>query len=340
MTHREKCIGTLLGCAFGDALGSNLEFKTAEEIASTYGTVTRYVSGRRPLGMFTDDTEAAIAVAWSLAVNKRLHIEAVNRAYLKFWKEEPRRDYGPNVENIYRILDSGMHPVNTARLVYPEGSYGNGALLRVIPVGLAFRNASENIFRIAVNETIVSTHDNKVSKEFAYAYAKLIGSLSSEYEYGYTLEKLNLLLSKIYHNMSSSSEVFREIIVTIQNPATTLPDILKEFCKPNEYGKYFQIDVVSAFATALFCFARNLRNSMGAVCQAVNGGGDADSVGALTGALCGSLCGINTGLDDGEDTYWPYCWFSELENAPGVGRDFIIRVAEELATLDLKEVNY
>ena len=49
----------------------------------------------------------------------------------------------------------------------------------------------------------------------------------------------------------------------------------------------------------------------------------------MTGALCGALHGA---------AWIPKRWSDNLENAPGVGRDFIIETAKQLAKLDLRTV--
>jgi ADP-ribosylglycohydrolase len=62
-----------------------------------------------------------------------------------------------------------------------------------------------------------------------------------------------------------------------------------------------------------------------AIVQAVNLGGDADTIGAMTGALVGALHGHQ---------WVPSRWFEQLENEEN-GRDEIIAVAGRLAEISL-----
>ena len=56
-------------------------------------------------------------------------------------------------------------------------------------------------------------------------------------------------------------------------------------------------------------------------------GGDADTIGAIVGALLGALHG----------TSWiPKRWFDNIENDHFYGRDGLIKIAKDLALLDLK----
>src|SRR5689334_710613 len=65
--QEDRCIGSLLGCAAGDILGANLEFRSREEIRREHGRVENFLdSAARPRGMFTDDTEMTLALAVSL----------------------------------------------------------------------------------------------------------------------------------------------------------------------------------------------------------------------------------------------------------------------------------
>lgn len=66
MELRERVEGALLGFAVGDALGCTTEFLTAEDIAAAFGEVRDIVGGGAydwELGEVTDDTDLMLAVA-------------------------------------------------------------------------------------------------------------------------------------------------------------------------------------------------------------------------------------------------------------------------------------
>jgi ADP-ribosyl-[dinitrogen reductase] hydrolase len=61
--NNDQAEGVLLGLASGDALGRPVEFKSAVEIRSRYGTLDEMVghgTWGQPAGMITDDTEQAL----------------------------------------------------------------------------------------------------------------------------------------------------------------------------------------------------------------------------------------------------------------------------------------
>jgi ADP-ribosylglycohydrolase len=113
--------------------------------------------------------------------------------------------------------------------------------------------------------------------------------------------------------------------------AQNWPDkkLLSSVCTPNEYGQQFQIHAAEAVACALWAFASSPHEPEECIIRAVCLGGDADTVGTMTGALVGALNG---------KTWMPRRWFDQMENDPGVGRDYLVSVARQLAKLDLRSV--
>ncbi len=103
--------------------------------------------------------------------------------------------------------------------------------------------------------------------------------------------------------------------------------LLSAVCSPNEYGEQFQIHAAEAVCCALWAFIRHYREPERCIVQAVALGGDTDTVAAMAGALAGALHGT---------TWIPQLWYDNMENDPGIGRDYIIRTARELARLDLR----
>lgn len=64
------------------------------------------------------------------------------------------------------------------------------------------------------------------------------------------------------------------------------------------------------------------------VMEAVSFGGDTDTLAAITGALCGALHGCS---------WIPKRWYDNIENGER-GRDYAVKLARNLAKLDLSEV--
>jgi hypothetical protein len=106
-------------------------------------------------------------------------------------------------------------------------------------------------------------------------------------------------------------------------------ELLSAVCTPNEYGQQFQIHAAEAVACALWAFASSPHEPEECLIRAVCLGGDTDTIGTMAGALAGALHG---------SSWMPCRWFDQMENAPGVGRDYLVGVARQLARLDLCSV--
>src|SRR5262249_23827953 len=116
--------GCLLGQLAGDALGSMVEFKTAEEIERDYPHGLRELTGGGTWGTIagqpTDDSEMALVLARMLAKQGRYQGEAAREAYI-FWLNSSPFDCG-------RTVYTGLR----GRPDY--NSQANGAMMRISPL--------------------------------------------------------------------------------------------------------------------------------------------------------------------------------------------------------------
>lgn len=176
--HLTRCIGSLLGTAVGDILGANVEFFSRAEIRQEHGLMADFLdSPARPKGVFTDDTEMTIALAASLVSCKAIDGHHCATAYARAFVAQPRRGYGPSVSQILDLLARGADFRTTGRAVFSQGSYANGGAMRIAPVGLAFRHASEDILYRAVEVALLCTHVHPEAVDGAFIQANAISEL-------------------------------------------------------------------------------------------------------------------------------------------------------------------
>jgi poly(ADP-ribose) glycohydrolase ARH3 len=324
--HEDRCIGCLLGCAAGDILGANLEFQSRQEIQERHGRIADFLhSDARPLGVFTDDTEMTLALAVSLVERGALDPGHCARTYARFFAAEPRRGYGPAVSKVLTLLGSGHDYRETGRAVYPGGSYANGGAMRIAPVGLAFRNAGDALLREAVRSALLCSHVHPDAVDGAFIQARAVARLArmgatADLEIGPFLTELR--------SKAESLAVQEKLSLVVQASSQGWSDerLLAAVCTPNEYGEQFQIHAAEAVACALWAFACSPHDPEEVIIRAAGLGGDTDTVAAMAGALAGALHG---------SPWMPRRWFDPMENQPGIGRDYLIEVARQLARLDL-----
>ncbi len=118
--------GCLMGQLCGDALGSQVEFMTAEEIAALPAAHTTELLGGGPHGIIpgqpTDDSEMALLLARTLVDAPRYDAEAAWKAYESWLLSRPF-DLG-------RTITEALTGTPNAE------SQANGALMRIAPVGI------------------------------------------------------------------------------------------------------------------------------------------------------------------------------------------------------------
>lgn len=324
--HEDRCIGALLGCACGDILGANVEFRSRQEIIMEQGRLRDFMSGpRHPLGVFTDDTEMTLAVAVNLNHRGGIWAKSCADSYATFYGSHPRRAYGPSTTKIMEALLYGADYLKTGKSVIPDGSFANGGAMRIAPIGLAYRNASRETLYKAVRLALLPTHVHPEGIDGAFIQALAVAQLCKwDLREGF-ITKENLLYVLLE---AVRTERMRKRLLSVGQALKEHwhdSKFLSETCEPNEYGDTFQIHAADAVASCLWAFLNNVNRPEQAIIHAVSLGGDTDTIGAMTGALAGSLHGAS---------FLPSRWLEAMENEPGIGRDFIIDTAKRLAQLN------
>jgi ADP-ribosyl-[dinitrogen reductase] hydrolase len=278
---RERYRGALLGLAVGDALGTALEFKAP----GTLKPITDMV-GRGPFslerGQWTDDTSMALCLAESLIEKRAFGPKDQMDRYCRWWNDGYLSSTGT-------CFDIGI-TVKTALAHYQRNgepfagstdkfTAGNGSLMRLAPVPLAFRRDVELAIDNA-GESSRTTHAAPTTIDACRYFAGLLlGALEGR-------SKEELLSSFFYpapdgqywnrHPLSSE-------IAEIANGS------FKEKQPPVIFGSGF---VVRSLEAALRAFYRSDSFRDGAL-RAVNLGNDADTTGAIYGQLAGAFYGVN-----------------------------------------------
>jgi poly(ADP-ribose) glycohydrolase ARH3 len=138
-TIEDRFVGSLLGLAVGDALGSQFEGMSSEYMAQRYRNADALMKNP-PQGVlwYTDDTQMAIGVAETLRRHGRIDERDLCRRFSANY--DPNRGYGGGARVVIAAMRHGHDHRWLAENYFPGGSFGNGAAMRVAPVGLLFRD--------------------------------------------------------------------------------------------------------------------------------------------------------------------------------------------------------
>src|SRR5689334_21012860 len=136
----DRFAGCLLGLAVGDALGAPYEGLTHADIFFQFGSPDKLVTN--PSGetlYYTDDTEMMLGVAETLVECGHIDEVRLCRAFAENY--HPDRGYGQGARRVIEAMAKGKDHRTLAATVFPGGSFGNGAAMRVAPVGLLFADS-------------------------------------------------------------------------------------------------------------------------------------------------------------------------------------------------------
>jgi ADP-ribosyl-[dinitrogen reductase] hydrolase len=274
---RERYLGSLLGLAAGDALGTTLEFQPP----GSFTPLQDMIGGgpfRLEPGQWTDDTSMALCLAESLLECRGFDPADQMERYLRWYRDGYLSSTG-------RCFDIG----NTARQALERfertrepycgstdpWSAGNGSIMRLAPVPLFFsQNAREAMARSG--ESSRTTHGAAAAVDACrYLGALLVGAVNG-------VGKEALLAAR--HSPIPGYWEAHPLVAEID---TIAAGSFKRKAPPEIKGTGY---VVRSLEAALWAFYHTDTFRAGCL-LAVNLGDDADTTGAVYGQLAGSYYG-------------------------------------------------
>jgi len=276
---RTRYRGAMLGLAAGDALGTTLEFSPP----GTFEPIDDMVGGgpfRLPAGAWTDDTSMALCLAESLVECNGFDPADQMRRYVRWWRDGywgatgTCFDIGVTVRRALARFEETGDPWSGSTA--PD-SAGNGSLMRLAPVVLAFAPAPAEAIRLA-GESSRTTHGAPEAIDACrYFAALLIGVLMGTPK----RELLDGCFSPV-------SELWAEAPLPARVGEVASGSFMRRE-PPAIRGTGYVVDCLEA---ALWAFARADSFRAGAL-LAANLGDDADTTCAVYGQLAGAYWGEN-----------------------------------------------
>lgn len=304
---KSKFLGALIGSALGDCIGElAFRYQNREELI-------REIINRNII-RYTDDTAMAIGLAESIIENNGKII--ANKLGTKFhenFDKEPYRGYGSGPPKIFHTVENTKkNYVEVAKdLFRGEGSYGNGAAMRVTPLGIFFYD-SKDLYSI-VRESAIVTHTHRYGIEGAALLAKLNSILISKDPLTYSVHDNRVIILNILLNFSKTVE-FKKKLSDIRK---LLDSNSRIELGENELGS--NVLAITSVSFSIFAFLKNPNSFETSLLNAVLISRDRDTVGAMLGGLLGSYLGIERIPND---------WCLKLEN-----RNYIKELGKKLFNL-------
>ncbi|OKJ16018.1 ADP-ribosylglycohydrolase family protein [Kitasatospora sp. CB01950] len=128
-------LDSLRGLALGDAFGDRWFHPPVDEASAE--VASRLV--RPGPWHWTDDTAMALVLVCHLRAHGEVRSAALAREFAAEYTAVPHRKYGPSMHQVLRAVHAGEdHVAVTGALFGGQGSHGNGAAMRVAPLGAWF----------------------------------------------------------------------------------------------------------------------------------------------------------------------------------------------------------
>jgi len=275
MDVQKRYRGALLGLAAGDAVGTTLEFKPPGSFTPIDDMVGGGPFDLKP-GEWTDDTSMALCLAESLVELQRFDARDQMQRYVR-WMDDGYYSVKGYCFDIGGTTAGALGRFKQSNNPYagtPEGG-GNGALMRLAPVSLAYAERP----RVALNkagDSSRTTHGALESIDACHYFAGLIVGALKE------VDKPTLLAP--YYTPERGYWDEQPL-----HPAIDLiaAGSFRHKQPPQLRGTGY---VVNSLEAALWAFYHSTTFAEGCL-LAVNLGDDADTTGAVYGQLAGAFYG-------------------------------------------------
>jgi ADP-ribosyl-[dinitrogen reductase] hydrolase len=265
---RDRAIGSVLGLAVGDALGTTLEFSRRDQ----YPPVTDIVGGgpfKLEPGEWTDDTATALAFAESLLSCRGLdEADLMNR--LLDWYQSGAYSCTGNCFDIgnttrdalMRFRETG-DPVAGSTSVH---SAGNGSLMRLSPAAVRYFHDRARLAETARRQSVV-THGAAEAVDACVVFAEILADAIVGTPKAELLEPRS------------------------RNVAPAVADIIAGSWRGKSRNEIQSTGYVVHSLEAALWSVGNSNSFEDAVILAANLADDADTVAAITGQLAGAIWG-------------------------------------------------
>jgi ADP-ribosyl-[dinitrogen reductase] hydrolase len=281
----------LVGIGYGDSLGLPVETKSHETIKQQFGRLDRLQPVANPFygngeaGSYSDDTQLSLAVAKSLIESTGFNMESMVSAHVKALAETPTRKWRGNPvprgwgkstwESVMRLKEDP----NCYRSSGNPTGEGNGVLMKIAPLALwqCLKPTEYDFYQ--VEQLAKMTHANALSVVTALVHRDIIRSIFREEVQSSDVANLAEGFARQYEQEYKKAGVKTSQLL---GRLASLEDISIEAILEVAPGGGFQSSETLVMAYGAFMRSATYPAS---VIEAVNLGGDTDSIGSIVAAM-------------------------------------------------------
>lgn len=272
---RAKFRGCLLGLAVGDCFRATVEGFQPEWIERRYPTREALFHAREPdCLVYTDDTQMMIGITETWVAHRDVSESALCQAFVRNYVAE--RGYSTGARLVLEAMAQGRDYQHIAEEHFPGGSLGNGAAMRVAPIGLAF---SYDLDRVAAMAEIsaLPTHRHPLAIDGARLLALAVAL------------NVGAAMDETFDRQAFFEELIERAITPEFRRKLQQAAELENAQSLGALGS--SVTALDSVVTAMACFALAPFSFWDVLCHAVFLGGDTDTVAAMACALAEAWLG-------------------------------------------------
>jgi poly(ADP-ribose) glycohydrolase ARH3 len=305
---QDKFRGAILGCFLGDAFGSGFEGMGPDRAVFHMSILSK-----KFLRNYTDNTDMTLVLTESIIQSGKIDPEDIAKQFSLHC--DLTRGYAIGTIKAVLALRAGLKWYQVARIVFEEGSYGNGAAMRVSPVGLFYHHDLDGLREAAIEQASI-THVHPLGQWGAVMQAASIGlAVIQNPKESFKKEDIIVHLREIL--WPGPIEYIKALNKIEEMLAQGKKLQAREVVQSLGNGVEAHFSVPSACYIAL-AYSPDFCNAIRA---AISLGGDTDTIAGMVGAIVGAHVG-EKGL--------PIEWIEQLEDGPR-GQSFARDIADKFS---------
>jgi ADP-ribosylglycohydrolase len=288
----EAAARSLQGLALGDSFGETWFFRPAEQV--------EWLIGERLVAQgpwrWTDDTATAVSLYEMLRERGRVVQDGLADRFARAYAADPYRNYGPSMHGVLKAIGEGESWRSVTAVQFEgQGSWGNGAAMRVAPLGAWFADDLDQVVeQAALSAAVTHAHPEAAAGAVAVAVAAALAVRQVTAE-----ELVPEVVAR-----TPDSEVAQRLRIVARRPFSLQPQWVA-----GEVGCGALISAPDTVPYAIWCAARHLDDLVEALWATVSAGGDMDTTCAIVGGIVAARTGVER---------VPGEWLAAREPVPGL----------------------
>jgi len=273
---------SLKGTSIGDAFGESFFGERNQMLDAIQKRIIPETTWE-----FTDDTVMAIAVFEQLEKNGTIDQNNLAQLFSINHNKDVNRGYGATARRILREIGEGGNWKEISQNVFEGmGSMGNGASMRVSPIGAFYFDDFEKVKKLAISSAEI-THSNieGITGAISVAIATALATKIKLEEIEISPKEFIETVGNELPDTDTKSKIKKSLSVPYNYNIETVRNIL---------GDGTKIMVQDTVPFSIWCAAHNLNHFNEALWKAVSILGDRDTICAIVGGITIMSCDKNS----------------------------------------------